>query len=260
MIRPTRGATGSCRTPNQARRSRVVPSDWSRTGRSVRCCGSSARTPRRPWSRSWSSVRGRRHLELRVTLDWHQRLALLKLRFPVAARRPDRDLRDPVRASRPSGRRRRGTRADLGRRHRRPAQRRAGGTDGRQRCQVGLRREQRTRLGGHRHHRRPESRVRLARASRAGHRRRLQLPGPGPAGVPVPARPARRRLADGRGAAPVRRTTATAHSAVRVVPPGPAARFDIVRVGGGRIRRSRCAQTGRGRARAPGGARVRVGR
>ena len=88
---------------------------------------------------------GARFVEVRATLDWRERLRLLKLKVPdVGADRP-RDVRGSVRVSRASGGRRRAARASVGGRVRR--RRRA---LGRERLQVRARRAGRR----HRDHRR----------------------------------------------------------------------------------------------------------
>lgn len=102
-----------------------------------------------------------RHLEVRVTLDWHERLSLLKLRFPTALRDPVATYEIPYGHVERPRRRRGGARTVLGRRVRRAPWRRPGGPHRRQRREGGVRRQRRR----HRRHRGTQPGLCLARAT-----------------------------------------------------------------------------------------------
>ena len=59
------------------------------------------------------------YVDVRVALDWHEQLKLLKLRYPTSVEAETRDVRDAVRPPRAAGERRRGARPGVGRRLRR---------------------------------------------------------------------------------------------------------------------------------------------
>src|SRR6185437_13818579 len=127
----------------------------------------------------------------------------------------------------------------------------------------------------HRGHRGAQPGLGVARAEGARPEGDLRVHGPGPSGLPRPARPACRRLARGRDRPPRRRAEPAGVRAARDLPrrrSGPAgvvrlgrrgerrARRGQARRGGGRLARRARLRDGRRRgARAPRGARPRVG-
>ena len=197
----TRGATASPpTTASSASSSALVRGCWS-TGPCAASSASRAATAPRRCARTTSSRPTRPYVDVRVAIDWREPMKLLKLRYPTSVETDRATFETPYGHLQRPGGRRRGAGAVVGRRLRR---RPRAGRD--QRREVRLRRARRR----HRDQRGAQPRLGVARPARARAGRRLRVHGPGPADLPRPPRPARRRLARGgcrpprRGAEPAR--------------------------------------------------------
>ncbi len=127
---------------------------------------------------------GAAHVDVRVALDWHEPLKLLKLRYPDARSRPTAATFEialrPRRARRRAATR---SRARRGSTSRTAAAASPCINDAKYGYDVRRRR--------HRHQRRAQPGLGVARPARARGGRRLRVHGPGPADLPRPPRPAR---------------------------------------------------------------------
>ena len=129
---------------------------------------------------------GAAYVDVRVTLDWHEQLKLLKLRYPTSVVTQTATFETPYgHLERPSSGDEEPGQSWVDVSGRRPR------ADRDQRRQGRLRRSWRR----HRDQRRPQPRLGLARSPRARGRRRLQLHGSGPPGLSRKAHPPRGRLA-----------------------------------------------------------------
>ena len=143
------------------------------------------------------------YVDVRVALDWHEQLKLLKLRYPTSVETETATFETPYgHLERPAGRRR-GAGPVVGRRLRRRPR-----AHGAQRREVRLRRARRR----HRHQRGAQPGLGLARPARARGGRRLRVHGPGPADLPRAPRPARGRLARRRRRAAARPSSTSRRS------------------------------------------------